>query len=464
MSHLWHPQDREAIARLTASEEEPEDEIAPFPEWLPIVTPNWTWNWKHQLMIYKALQRVTDGKCKRLMIFMPPRHTKTETVTVRYSTYRLEKDPSMNVILGCYNQHLANRFSRKVKRLAETRIPLSKDRNAVEEWETAKGGGFRAVGVGGGITGFGGNLIMIDDPVKNREEAESEVFREKCWDWFNDDLYTRLEPDAAMILTMTRWHEDDLAGRLLADMEDGGEQWEVLKLQAVAEENDPMGRKVGEALCPDRYDEEALARIKLRGEYGFEALYQQNPTAKSGSFFQVDKLQIVDAAPVQAKRCRGWDQAATPGDGDWSVGVRVAKAPDGIFYIEDVTRGQWDTATRDRNIVQTAALDGREVSVIGEQEPGSGGKKAAELFVQMLSGVSVKTEAATNAKEVRAGPFSAQVNAGNVKLVKGEWNRKYIEELRQFPQGKHDDQVDGSSIAFNELATVRQWQSMPGTH
>jgi predicted phage terminase large subunit-like protein len=427
-----------------------------FPEWLPIVTPNWTWDWPHQQFIYKALQRVTDGECRRLMIFMPPRHTKTETVTVRYATYRMEHDPTMNVILGCYNQHLANRFSRKVKRLAETRIPLSKDRNAVEEWETAKGGGFRAVGVGGGITGFGGNLIMIDDPVKSREEANSEIFRNKCWDWFNDDLYTRLEPNAAMILTMTRWHEDDLAGRLLKEMEEGGEHWDVVQLAALAEENDPMGREVGQALCPDRYDEEALERIKARGPHSFEALYQQNPTPKEGYFFDVSKLEFVDAAPADARRARGWDKAATQDDGDWTAGIKIA-AKDGIFYIEDCVRGQWNTANRDRNIRQTAELDGRACHQIGEQEPGSGGKESAEAFIRLLSGFSVSNEKSTANKEERADPFSSQMNASNVRIVRGPWNKAFIEEYRTFPFGKHDDQVDGGSLAFNKLNSHQPW-------
>lgn len=382
---------------------------------------------------------------------MPPRHTKTETVTVRYSAYRLEQDPTMNVILGSYNQHLANRFSRKIKRVVESRVELSKDRNAVEEWETEDGGGFRAVGVGGGITGFGGDLIMIDDPVKSREEADSEIYRNKCWDWFNDDLYTRLEPNASIILTMTRWHEDDLAGRLIHEMEDGGEHWDIVKLPAVAEENDPLGRKIGEALCPIRYDTEALTRIKAKSERSFQSLYQQHPTPREGLFFHVDKLQIVDAVPIDARRARGWDKAATAGGGDWTAGPKLAKDKEGIIYIEDMARGQWDTATRDRTIRQTAEMDGRECKQVGEQEPGSGGKESAENFVRLLSGFPVKTYPATNAKEIRADPFSSQLNAGNVRLVRGPWNKTYIEELRAFPHGKHDDQVDGSSLAFNEL-------------
>lgn len=361
----------------------------------------------------------------------------------------------MNIILGSYNQHLANRFSRKIKRVTEGRVELSKDRSAVEEWETVKGGGFRAVGVGGGITGFGGDLIMIDDPVKSREEAESEVFRNKCWDWFNDDLYTRLEPDAAIILTMTRWHEDDLAGRLLDDMKNGGEQWEVVRLPALAEENDPIGREVGEPLCAERYDLETLTKIKAKGAYSFDSLYQQNPTAKSGTFFQVDQLQIVDAIPGGLMACRGWDQAATPNGGDYSAGVKITEADEyGIFYITDAVRGQWDTATRDRNIKQTAALDGTTTSIAGEQEGGSGGKGQAENFVKMLAGYAVSTEPATGAKTVRADPLSSQINAGNVRLLRGDWNRDFIDELRKFPLGKHDDQVDAAAVAFNKVNRV----------
>jgi predicted phage terminase large subunit-like protein len=174
-------------------------------------------------------------------------------------------------------------------------------------------------------------------------------------------------------------------------------------------------------------------------------------------FFHVDKLQIVDTVPAGARSCRGWDKAATAGGGDWSVGVKIAKGPDGIFYIEDVKRGQWDTASRDRTIRQTAELDGRACKIKGEQEPGSGGKESAENFIRLLSGFPVSTEPATNAKEVRADPFSSQVNAGNVRLVKGDWNRAYISELQSFPHGKHDDQVDASSLAFNELNGNIPW-------
>ncbi len=252
------------------------------------------WDAAHHRHIIDTLARFTAGEIKRLMIFMPPRHGKSELVTVRYAAWRMRQKPETNVIIGSYNQRLANRFSRKIKtvlcddmaleaarkdgaatptgaasisachaaagggarahenaddgpadRGKQRCLPLQSGdaspfpfarprlKNSESEWETTVGGGLRAVGVGSGITGFGANLIIVDDPVKSRAEAESIKYRERVWDWFNDDLYTRLEPDGQIILIQTRWHEDDLAGRLLA--EENGSEWTIIDLPALAE-------------------------------------------------------------------------------------------------------------------------------------------------------------------------------------------------------------------------------------
>jgi len=286
-----------AESPLPVGEQQTSD-IADFKAWLKKISPNMTWDWKYQQLIYDKLKQITDGTTKRLMLFLPPRHGKSELVTVRYPAWRLQQDPSLNVIIGSYNQRLANRFSRRVRDVlseppalagglnspistsdgqntprpstfrTESKPHLSSGAappaapttpafghpssgrrgaggsdfprtsrtrlNTVAEWETASGGGVRAVGVGGGITGFGAKLVIIDDPIKSRAEAESKTYRERVWDWFNDDIYTRLEPDAAIILIQTRWHEDDLSGRLLKQMSDGGEHWDVISLPALA--------------------------------------------------------------------------------------------------------------------------------------------------------------------------------------------------------------------------------------
>lgn len=418
-------------------------------------------DYRHLVFLQGILDRVTAGEIKRLMVFMPPRHGKSENLTVRYPVFRLERDPKTRIIIGAYNATLASRFSRKARRIAEKRIDLATDRTAVDDWETAQGGGVRAVGVGGGVTGMGADLIFIDDPVKSREEANSEVYREKVWQWYTDDLYTRLEPGGAIVLIMTRWHEDDLAGRILKSEKAGN--WTVVRLPALAEENDPLGREEGEALCPERYDVAALEDIRgTQGGASFDALYQQNPTSREGAFFKVSMLGMVDAAPASLRCVRGWDTAATEGDGDWTAGVKIGQGADGIFYVLDVERGQWDTAQRNAVIRATAERDGAGVTIRGAQDPGSAGVDAKRAFVHMLAGFRVVVERASGAKEVRADPFASQVNAGNVKLVRGDWNKAFVEELRAFPRSKYDDQVDSAADAFNELVRRKQGRGAVG--
>jgi len=424
-----------------------------FDAWLPIITPWWTWDWPYLRLIQAQLDQVTAGRVRKLMLFMPPRHGKSELTTVRYPVWRLERDPAMRVIVGAYNQTLADKFSRKSRRIALQRFSLSQERTAVEDWETTRGGGLRAVGVGGGITGQGGDLIIIDDPVKSREEANSPAYRERVWDWYTQDLYTRLEPGGSMILIMTRWHEDDLAGRILAS--EDGPNWEILSLPALAEPGDPLGRALGESLCPKRFTAEDLAKIRtVLGTWAFTALYQQRPLPAEGGMFKLAWFEIIHAAPVSAvARVRFWDKAGSAGRNDYTAGVRIAKTREGIYIIEDVVRGQWSALEREKIIRQTAELDGRSVPVWIEQEQGSGGKESAENSIRTtLAGYIVHAERPSTDKVIRAEAFSAQCEAGNVKLVRADWNAAYLAEIASFPEGAHDDQVDASSGAFNKLA------------
>ncbi len=450
----------------------PASDFDHFQAWLAEVSPGMTWTWKHQVHIYKKLKLVSDGQCNRLMIFLPPRHGKSELVTVRYTAWRMKQKPEMNVILGSYNQRLANRFSRKIRKVlmddhfltAETQrrgedegthsstfnhkcnhtcnagpateaiqingktegcrpctckenasprlgvsavdpnaslFPFIRNtpKNTESEWETAVGGGLRAVGVGAGVTGFGANLIVIDDPVKSRAEAESAKMREKVWHWFNDDIYTRLEPGGSIVLIQTRWHEDDLAGRLLRESEqEGAKKWEVVNLPALAEasaavlseppalaggpeaaskarhdqretdaktsistdvdsalapmppayaggsDKDEIGRKLGEALCPERYDIEELKQLQQKlGSYSFAALYQQRPVPAEGGMFKRKWFEnnIISAAPPNLRWKRGTDPGVSAGEkADYSASVRVAIDKEGNMYIADMFRRQ----------------------------------------------------------------------------------------------------------------------------
>ena len=297
------------------------------------------------------------------------------------------------------------------------------------------------------------NCIIIDDPVKNREEANSQAYRDRVWDWYTDDLYTRLEPGGAIILIMTRWHEDDLAGRILAS--DDAANWTVVSLPAEALEDDPMGRQPGEALCPERYPLPILQRIKQVLGNSYYALYQQSPVAPEGEMFQRGWFELVDATPAEGTRVRYWDKAGTAGGGAYSCGVLMNRHQD-VYYVEDIIRGQWAAAEREKVIRQTAELDNRTRRVVTwvEQEGGSGGKESAEATIRSLAGFVVKADKVTGDKITRAEPYAAQALAGNVKLKKAVWNAVYLDELTMFPQGTYKDQVDASSGAFNKLAST----------
>lgn len=426
-------------------------------------------------LLASELEAVERGDVLRLMVFMPPRTGKTELL-IRFVAWTLGRHPDWPLLYTSYGADLAWEKSGEARAVVEGEefgevfgarrsamtqaVEIDPASRAVQRWKIKqRRGGVVAQGVGGPITGKGGRVIIIDDPVKNREEAESPTMREKAWGWYTSTLRTRLEPGGAIVLVMTRWHMDDLAGRLLslAEQDHQADQWRVVKLPAIALPGDAMGRAPGEALDPARFDEAALATTKASiGSRDWSALYQQEPLPAEGGMFKLPWFTIVDAAPRQGRRVRYWDKAATAGGGDYSAGVLMVRS-EGLYYVEDVVRGQWSAGERNRVMLQTAQMDreryGGEVVTWVEQEGGSGGKESAEATIQLLAGYSVAVEHPTGSKEVRAMPYAAQAEAGNVRLVKGLWNRAYLEELGTFPLGAHDDQVDASSGAFNKLAT-----------
>ncbi len=450
---------REALqAELALREAARHRAPTPYAEWLKGAVPTgWDAQAQHIRLIAEHLDAVTSGQVDRLAIFMPPRHGKSETVTVRYPLYRLERDPTESVLVTGYSQRIANRFSRKVRNLAGGRISIAQDKSAADEWHTDQDGYLLARGVGSPPTGVGFRLIIIDDPIRSREDAESEASRERAWDWYTDDLLTRCEPKAAVVMVLTRWHEDDVASRALASEPD---RWTVLRLPALAEADDPMGRREGAALWPERMGREALIRqrdimAQNDGLRGWEALYQQNPQAREGTMFPVGRIEVVPERPVCRKVVRRWDLASSDGRGDYTVGVLMGLLADGRFVVLDVVRGQWSTDERDQIIRQTAALDGRPVTVEVPQDPGSAGVDVAKHLTRMLAGYKVRSARETGDKATRADPFASQVGAGNVQMVKAAWNVEYIAELRGFPQRKHDDQVDASAGAFRMLTERR---------
>ena len=387
------------------------------------------------------------------MLFMPPRHGKSEQATIHYPAYRLLLNQSQRVIVGAYNHSLACTFSRQTRRLVgKFGFQFANDSNKQNQWNSVHGGGLYAVGVGSGVTGYGAGLVVIDDPVKSRAEAESPTYRARVLDWYQNDLYTRLHPGAAIVLIQTRWHSLDLAGQLLEQAKDGGESWDVVSLPALAEDNDPLGRQPGGALWPERYGEADFDRIKKAiGSYAFSALYQQRPSPRSGGFFRADWLPVSASDLPLGLSCRAYDTAATPGGGDFTAGVRMARVGE-KYRVMHVCRGQWSPAQRRVIQRQTAEIDGRSTIIHLAQDPGSAGVDQLQNDQQNLGGFAVVSKRPTGSKEVRAMPFAAACEAGLVELEPGDWNRAFIDELCSFPTGQHDDQVDAAADAFNYLA------------
>jgi predicted phage terminase large subunit-like protein len=295
---------------------------------------------------------------------------------------------------------------------------------------------------------------VIDDPVKGSAEAQSKVVRDKTWNWFASDFRSRFAENSAMLIITTRWHKDDLLGRLIERLPDV----RVRRYPAIAE-RDEKYRRAGEALFPELKSLEFLEeQLKGLSEASRQAIYQQNPIVAGGGIFPIEKLQVLPfwGRDGILKSVRYWDKAGSKDAGAYTAGVLMHRMKDGRFVIEHVARGQWSALEREQQIKCWAEHDKGmlrhtpyEVGV--EQEPGSGGKESAEATLRMLAGYRCFADRVTGSKEIRADPLAAQVQAGNVFLVAGAWNSAFLEECESFPNGKFKDQVDAAAGAFARL-------------
>jgi predicted phage terminase large subunit-like protein len=432
----------------------------------------------HELLA-EALDAVVAGDLRRLMIFMAPQHGKSELASVRLPAYWLGRNPDAPAILCSYAASLAESKSRQARQIVEGTeylglfpgVTTRRDSRAVDHWELdGHRGSLLAVGVGGPVTGHGAMLGIIDDPLENWQQAQSKTVRDRCWEWYRTTFRTRIWENGAIVVVATRWHEDDLCGRLLAEQRG---DWHVLRLPAVAEtqaerdlanarlglpagQPDPLGREPGAPLCPSRYSVRELERLRADvGSLAWSGQYQGVPVAPEGNRFRRSWFTTVEAVPARAARVRYWDKASVENGGDYTVGVLMAKAA-GVYYVESVIRGQWSSGQRNSVMLETAQADaaryGNTVAIWVEAEGGSGGRESAESTLRLLAGYPVHAEHVTGSKEVRVEPFAAQAEAGNVFLLRAPWNADYLDELTAFPNSKHDDQVDGSSGSFNKLS------------
>jgi predicted phage terminase large subunit-like protein len=648
-----------------------------FEKWLKKNFTSFDWDWAHLIYIRKYLDEILSKKIKRLMIFCPPRHGKSEMTTIRFAVYYLLQNPAHKIIIGAYNQMLANKFSRKCRRIAGEFIPLNNERLAVEDWETSLDGGIRAVGVGGGITGQGGNClvgntiittncnyttttieelfnnyisgyynstdgnykhhgklkvlsvdengnisydevvavhkrsinktykitfgniiyeqgfdfphkendntievtgehliftnsgwreacdlnvgdelfstsqknivdytrrsdlnlplskicmdytienilsrirfdniykeshgkkhscisvnkidineiknsyifenwnnvesieiiekeqyvydiqvkdnhnffannvlvhncIIIDDPVKNREEANSVAYREKVWDWYTDDLYTRLEPDAPMILIMTRWHADDLAGRILESSQ--AKEWTVISLPALAEDNDLLNREIGEALCPERYSRDDLLQIKDVMGVNFQALYQQSPAPAEGNIIKINELVDYEEFPSFNFIIQSWDTAFKDGEeNDFSVGTCWGVTNHG-YYLVDVIKGRFQFSDLKEEVKKFANRYSPDVVIIEDKASGQSLIQELRRNTRLpIAAIKVDRD-----KVTRVHSITPLIESGQVYIPKQAiWKNDLLYSLKMFPFGKYDDDVDSVSLALNYLS------------
>lgn len=424
--------------------------------------------WFHDYLC-EHLEAVSAGEINRLIVNIPPRYGKSNTISVGWPTWEWLRNPAERWIFASYSAPLSTKHSVDRRNVLQSRwyreawgdrFRLTSDQNVKSYYANDRRGEMYATSVGGSLTGLGGNRLIIDDP-HNPREAESELERQQAIDWYRNTLVSRLNDKrrGAIVLVMQRLHQSDLTGYLL-EAEPGA--WVHVKLPGEAPARAVVrfprsGREVvreqGDPLHPEREGKAELAKVRsAMGSYAYAGQYDQEPAPPGGGMFQVARLGIVEAVPQMAKLVRYWDKAATEGGGCNSAGVLMGRGADGLFYVLHVVAGHWSPSNREAAIKQTAQVDGTGIPVWHEQEPGSSGVESAQNTNLSLAGWDVRAERPTGSKVERAGPFSAQVEAGNIRLLKGEWNREYLDELRLFPFGKLKDRVDASSGAFNKLA------------
>lgn len=400
----------------------------------------------------------------RIIVTMPARHGKSEFLSVHTPIWFLEHWPQKYVMNISYGLDLATDFSLRVRttfldedlhHLLSTR--LRRDKLKIDRFLTTEGGGVTAAGIGGVITGRGADLLLIDDYIKNAEEALSEAQNKSTWQWFLSTAYTRLEPGASVVILATRWGQEDLIGRCLTEL--AHENWTVINLPALAEEGDLLGRKVGEALWPARYPEKRLQIIKKTlGPYWWSAMFQQNPKASMSGADLGEKLRVIDFADVphetHLRALRAWDLASTENAGDYTSGPKIAYHADtGIYIILDMQRFQKTPFGMESMLNTVACADGHGIQIWIEQEPGSAGNIAIDhIRREVLPGFAVSAEKPSGRIEVRASPFLAAVEAGLVYMVKAPWNAALRKELNAFPEGEHDDQISALALGYNKIS------------
>ncbi len=420
----------------------------------PLMFPRFELAWHHSRLIAK-LEAVERGEIRRLMVFMPPRHGKTLLATQVFPSWFLGRNPEKSIICATYAQDLADDFGRVVRgyvndnhtKATFSELGVAEDSNSMKRFVTTAGGAYYAVGRGAAITGRGADLLLVDDPLKDADEARSENIRHSLHEWFGSVAYTRLQPQGAIVLIQTRWHHDDLAGWLLR--EHGDEGWNVLSLPAIAEV-DGDGRREGEALWPRRFSAEALRGIRAAvGGSAWSALYQQRPSAVEGEIFKREWWKRYTELPPKFRRIvQSWDTAFKTGkENDFSVCTTWGESENG-FYLLDRWSARCEFPELKRKV--TALAQEWRPNVVLVEDKASGQSLIQEL--QASTRFPVLAIKVDSDKVSRANAASPLVECGKVFLPQSApWLADFLYSMCVFPAGAHDDDVDSCTQALNYM-------------
>lgn len=437
--------------------------------------------WVHREICARLMKffiDVQEKRSPRMIITMPPRHGKSELVSRRFPAWCLGVNPNISLISASYSDDLARRMNKDVQRIMEsdvyteifpwTRITDARKGGAVRTTGLFEipnfSGCYRSAGVGGGLTGMGCDILSIDDPLKDRQSADSPTIRSRVWDWYTSTAYTRLSPGGGVLITQTRWHEDDLAGKLISQMgEAQSDQFTVVNYPAIAE-TDETHRHEGEALHPERFDLDKLNQIKANiGEYDWAALYQQRPAPRGGAIFKREWIRHWDKLPTAFDEIiQSWDFTFKDGTHSDNVAGTVWGVIGADYYLLDLVCDKMDFISQIRAMSRLTAKHPRATAKVVEDK--ANGSAIISALRDKIAGIVPFTP--NGSKQARAYAISPLFESGNVlippKNANYPWVSDYLSELLAFPAATHDDRVDSTTQALIYLSEKRQKRGIVG--
>lgn len=385
----------------------------------------------------------------RLIVTLPPRHGKSELLSQWVPVWFFENWPKGNIILTSYEATFAENWGRRARNTIQAHkdkltVRISEESSSASRWNTTQGGGMVTAGAGGPITGRGGDLIIVDDPIKNWIEAQSETVRKNLIEWFYSTLYTRADPGATILIIQTRWHILDLVGELVSHHPD---DWQEIKFPALAEPGDPLDREPGQALCPERYNQEELLKIKETiGTMMFSSLYQQNPAPPQGSIFHRDWWKFYEEEPEFKAIIQSWDCAYEVRETSSFSAAQSWGVADNGFHLIHQLRDRFEYPDLIRAVKLLAEQFSPDLILIEYQA--SGRSLVQDLYNNTRLPIkAIKTN--RESKQLRAELVTPLVESGRVFLPqKAKWIDDFLYEVTVFPAGNHSDQVDAMSQAL----------------